>query len=102
MIFPVQCKEVGYASTKPCGDRVYFLSRYLVRDTGAGTEVLEITPDPAGSGMMRTIVASKVIGLPAKPVTTRKRCRSMIAPDLSGLHLIQVTAAQSLPGLTNT
>ncbi len=61
MIFPGQCKEVGYASTKPCGDLVYFLSRYLVRDTGTGYEVLEITPDPAGSGMMRRIVASNVI-----------------------------------------
>ncbi|MGA2914210.1 MAG: hypothetical protein ABSE07_11950 [Methanoregula sp.] len=61
MIFPGQCKEVGYASTKPCGDQVYFLSRYLVRDTGTGYEVLEITPDPAGSGMMRPIVASKVV-----------------------------------------
>ena len=52
---------MGFASEKPCGDRVYFLSRYLVRDTGSGHEVLEITPDPAGSGMMRSIVASKVI-----------------------------------------
>ena len=61
MIFPEQCKQVGYASTKPCGDLVYFLSRYLVRDTGTGYELLEITPDPAGSGMMRRIVASKTI-----------------------------------------
>ena len=61
MIFPEQCKQVGYASTKPCGEQVYFLSRYLVRDTGDGYELLEITPDPAGKGMMRTIVASKVI-----------------------------------------
>ncbi|HET6580934.1 MAG TPA: hypothetical protein VFG36_03545 [Methanoregula sp.] len=61
MIFPRQCKEVGYASTKPCGNRVYFLSRYLVRDTGTGYEVLEITLDPAGSGMMRPLVGSKVI-----------------------------------------
>ena len=52
---------MGFASEKPCGDQVYFLSRYLVRDTGSGHEVLEITPDPAGSGMMRSIVASKVI-----------------------------------------
>jgi len=61
LIFPVQCKEVGFASEKPCGDQVYFLSRYLVRDTGSGYEVLEVTPDPAGKGMMRSIVASKVI-----------------------------------------
>jgi hypothetical protein len=61
MIFPEQCKLVGYASTKPCGDRVYFLSRYLVRDTGEGYELLEVIPDPAVTGMMRPIIASKVI-----------------------------------------
>jgi hypothetical protein len=68
MIFPGQCREVGYASTKPCGDRVYFLSRYLVRDTGTGYEVLEIMTDPAGNGMMRSIVASRVIA------TVRETC----------------------------
>ncbi len=61
MIFPEQCKQVGYATTKPCGDLVYFLSRYLVRDTGSGVELLEVTPDPNGSGMMRNPLASKVI-----------------------------------------
>jgi hypothetical protein len=61
MIFPEQCKLVGFASTKPCGERVYFLSRYLVRDTGEGYELLEVIPDPAGTGMMRSIITSKVI-----------------------------------------
>ena len=61
MIFPGQCKNVGFASTKPCGDLVYFLSRYLVRETGTGYEVLEVTLDDAGKGMMRHIVSSKVI-----------------------------------------
>jgi len=68
MIFPGQCKEVGYASTKPCGDRVYFLSRWLVRDTGTGYEVLEITLDPAGKSMMRPLAGSKVIA------TARETC----------------------------
>ena len=61
MIFPGQCKNVGFASTKPCGDLVYFLSRYLVRETGTGYEVLEITLDDAGKGMMRRIISSRVI-----------------------------------------
>jgi hypothetical protein len=61
MIFPEQCKLVGFAATRPCGDQVYFLSRYLVRDTGDGYELLGITPDPGGSGMMRRIVASKLL-----------------------------------------
>ncbi|MDO8874058.1 MAG: hypothetical protein Q7V05_15210 [Methanoregula sp.] len=64
MIFPEQCKQVGYATTKPCGDLVYFLSSWLVRATGAGYDLLEITPDPNGSGMMRKPVASKVIATP--------------------------------------
>jgi len=61
VIFPGQCKNVGFASTKPCGDLVYFLSRYLVRETGTGYEVLEVTLDDAGKGMMRRIVSSRVI-----------------------------------------
>ena len=61
MIFPRQCKHVGFASTKPCGDQVYFLSRYLVRETGAGYEVLEVTLDDAGKGMMRRIVSSQIL-----------------------------------------
>jgi hypothetical protein len=61
MIFPAHCKVVGHASTKPCGDRVYFLSRYLLHETPAGYEVLEVTPDPDGKGMMREIVASRII-----------------------------------------
>jgi hypothetical protein len=61
VIFPEQCKSVGFASTKPCGDQVYFLSRYLVRETGTGYEVLEITLDDAVRGMMRPIVSSRVI-----------------------------------------
>lgn len=61
MIFPEQCKQVGYATTKPCGDLVWFLSRYLVRATGAGYEVIEIIPDPTGNGMMRNLVSSSII-----------------------------------------
>lgn len=61
MIFPEHCKYVGHASTRPCGDRVYFLSRYLLRDTGSGYEVLEVTPDSTGKGMMREIVSSHVL-----------------------------------------
>jgi hypothetical protein len=77
MIFPEQCKQVGYAATKPCGELVYFLSRYLVRDTGTGYEVLEITPDPAGSSMMRSIMASKLIA------SEQETCRY---PDKVQIH----------------
>jgi hypothetical protein len=61
MIIPGHCKHVGRASTKPCHDRVYFLSRYIIRDTPGGHEVLEVTPDPDEKGMMRTILSSRVL-----------------------------------------
>ncbi len=66
MIFPQHCKNVGHASTKPCDDRVYFLSRYLLRDTGDGYEVLEVTPDPEEKGMMRRILSSRVLAGPGQ------------------------------------
>ena len=64
MIFPEHCKYVGHASTRPCGDRVYFLSRYLLHDTADGPELLEVTLDPAGNGMMREIISSRVLATP--------------------------------------
>nr|WP_319376775.1 hypothetical protein [uncultured Methanoregula sp.] len=61
MIFPEHCKHVGLATTKPCDDKVYFLSRYLLRETSEGTDVLSVELDPAGKGMMRSILSSRVI-----------------------------------------
>jgi hypothetical protein len=61
MIFPEHCKSVGYASTRPCGDRVYFLSRYLLRETGSGLELLEVTLDSEGMGMMKDIISSRLL-----------------------------------------
>jgi hypothetical protein len=64
MIFPEHCKHVGHASTKPCDDKVYFLSRYLLHDTGDGYEVLEVALDPHEKAMMRTILSSRVLAGP--------------------------------------
>lgn len=61
MIFPEHCKSVGHASSKPCDDKVYFLSRYLLRDTEGGLEVLEVVPDPGAKGMMRPLLSSRVL-----------------------------------------
>ncbi len=61
MIFPRLCKEIGYASTRPCGDQVYFLSRYLIHETGEGHEVLEVIPGPDQQGLMRTISGTRVL-----------------------------------------
>ncbi len=54
MIFPPHCKCIGYAGNKPVGDKVYFLSRYLIHETGGGFEILAVEPED-GDGMMRSI-----------------------------------------------
>jgi hypothetical protein len=64
MIFPREYKVVGNASSKPCGDKVYFLSRYLIRDLVNGFELLEVEPDPNGKGLMRDILDSRVLAGP--------------------------------------
>ncbi|MFA4877546.1 MAG: hypothetical protein WC586_09035 [Methanoregula sp.] len=61
MIFPEHCKFVGIASTKPCDNKVYFLSRYLLRETSEGTEVNEVVLDSSAKGMMRDILSSKLL-----------------------------------------
>ena len=61
MIFPEQYKHVGHASTKPCDDKVYFLSRWLLRDTPGGHELLEVTLDPAQKSMMRAVLSSRIL-----------------------------------------
>ncbi|MBP2134078.1 hypothetical protein J2128_002044 [Methanomicrobium sp. W14] len=60
MIFPLQCKEVGFADQKPFGDLVYFLSRYLVKKTESGYEVLEIETEE-GTGLLRKIRSVKTV-----------------------------------------
>jgi hypothetical protein len=55
---------VGYASTKPCGERTYFLSRYLIHETPDGDEILEVEPDPAKAGLMRNLIRTRVIAAP--------------------------------------
>ena len=64
MIFPEHCKVVGLASTKPCGDRVYVLSRYLLRETKQGYDLLEVILDPAKNLVMREIITSRVLATP--------------------------------------
>lgn len=54
MIFPPHCKCVGYAGPKPVGDQVYFLSQYLIHETGHGFEILAVEAED-GEGMMRKV-----------------------------------------------
>ncbi|MGA2935168.1 MAG: hypothetical protein ABSD81_08455 [Methanomicrobiales archaeon] len=61
MIFPTHCKEVGAITGKPCGDRVYFLSRYMIRESPEGTEVLEVEQNPDDRGMMRRVISLRTL-----------------------------------------
>ncbi len=64
MIFPEQCKYVGLASTRPCGDSVYALSRYLLHETDRGYEILEVILDPAAKSVMKNVISSKILATP--------------------------------------
>ena len=83
MIFPPHCKEVGFVTGKPCGERVYFLTRYMIRDGPAGYEILEVDQDPADRGMMRrvpalrTIAAGKDVAMHPSPVNLHDRASLM-------------------------
>ncbi|MBP1928461.1 hypothetical protein J2741_001008 [Methanolinea mesophila] len=61
MIFPRECKEIGFATTRPCGDQVYFLSRYLVHQTAGGYEVMEVKLGQEPGTMMRAVEECSVI-----------------------------------------
>ncbi|MDD1669885.1 MAG: hypothetical protein LUQ67_01005, partial [Methanomicrobiales archaeon] len=61
MIFPDHCKEVGAVTGKPCGERVYFLSRYLIRESPEGTEVLLVEQVPEDRGMMRRVASLRIL-----------------------------------------
>ncbi|MDT8357316.1 MAG: hypothetical protein RQ758_02300, partial [Methanomicrobiaceae archaeon] len=77
MIFPAHCKIVGRATAKPAGERVYFLSRYLIHETGDGLEVLEIATDPDSGNVMRIIAHSRVLAAPDEVA---------VCPDRVNLH----------------
>jgi hypothetical protein len=66
MIFPRLCKEVGYASTRPCGNRIYFLSRYLIHETPEGPEVLEVVLAQQRKGLLRTAEEVRVLAAPGE------------------------------------
>jgi hypothetical protein len=57
VIFPGHCKEVGVVTGKPCGDRVYFLTRYMILERTGGFKVLEVEQNPEDRGSMRRIVS---------------------------------------------
>ncbi|MDD1718993.1 MAG: hypothetical protein LUQ25_02935 [Methanoregulaceae archaeon] len=66
---------MGYASTRPCGNLVYFLSQYLIREAETGFEVLEVELDRKKKGMMRRVVHSRVLATPGEVYVYPQRVR---------------------------
>ena len=62
-----ECKSVGIAASRPCGDQVYFLTRYLLRPSGTSYDLLEVEPDPDAGGLMRPIRSERLL-VPADEV----------------------------------
>lgn len=60
MIFPEECKYVGIATSQPLGEKVYFLSRWLIRETAEGPELLAVRLSD-GDALMRDVTASWVL-----------------------------------------
>ena len=50
MIIPGHCSVVGCATGMPCGKKAYFLTRYLIRETAGGHEVVELELPAAEPG----------------------------------------------------
>ncbi|MDV0443651.1 DUF7714 family protein [Methanorbis rubei] len=118
MIFPSECKYIGSAATKPHGDTVYFLTKYLIHPVPEGFEILEV--EHAGeSGYMRPVKSVRQlvgpndiavwegpitphdrVGLIRKALSTGKRCTIfgaqdehmtfVLDPDFAGLETVHV------------
>ena len=118
MIFPRECKYVGNATSSPLGNKVYFLTEYLVHPTPNGFEVLKIQPKD-GPGLMRDIGSVELIagpedtvvwkgevnahdraGMVRRALSTKKRCTIfgkedahmtfVCDPDLSTFETVHV------------
>jgi len=92
LIFPDHCKEVGVVTGKPCGDRVYFLTRYMIREGPVGYEILEVVKHPENRGMMRgvasfrTIAKGKDVAMHPSPVNLHDRANLLSLAAASGRH----------------
>ena len=56
-----ECREVGVVNGRPCGDAVYFLTRYLLRPVGDSFDVLAIDPGPGAGGLLRPIASERLL-----------------------------------------
>ncbi|NLX49814.1 MAG: hypothetical protein GXY82_08105 [Methanospirillum sp.] len=55
------CREVGVVSGNPCGDTVYFLTRYLLRPSGDSFDLFAVDTDPGSPGLMRPVSEGRLL-----------------------------------------
>lgn len=118
MIFPTECKYIGSAATKPYGDTVYFLTKYLIHPIPEGFEILDVEHEGENGYLrkvksVRRLVGPKDIavwdgsitphdrtGLIRKALSTGKRCTIfgandehltfVLDPDLSDMETVHI------------
>lgn len=56
-----ECRQVGVANGRPCGDAVYFLTRYLLQPAGNTYDLFAVETDPCGTGLMRPVVERRLL-----------------------------------------
>jgi hypothetical protein len=56
-----ECREVGMVNGRPCGDAVYFLTRYLLRPAGETYDLFAVDLDPDAPGLMRPVVGERLL-----------------------------------------
>ncbi len=56
-----ECRVVGVVNGSPCGDAVYFLTRYLLRPVKDSFDVIAVEPDPGAAGLMRAVVGEGLL-----------------------------------------
>lgn len=85
-----ECREVGVVNGRPCGDAVYFLTRFLLRPAGDSFDLVAVLPDPAATGLMRPVASERLL-VPAdgvavhpEPVRLHDRARLIRLARASG------------------
>ena len=70
-----ECREVGVVNGSPCGDAVYFLTRYLLRPVDDSFDILAVEPDLEATGLMRSVVTERLLAGPDEVAVFPDRVR---------------------------
>jgi hypothetical protein len=90
LIFPGHCKEVGFVTGKPCGEKVYFLTRYMIRERNGNYEILEVVQQSGDRWMMRGVTSLRPIAegedvvMHQSPVNLHDRTNLLLLARASG------------------